>query len=886
MTADQLLGTTAADVVAEFFRRGETGVRLVEVTPFDADAFLRRLKIAVGDARVVWAGLTIAQTTALSRSARFPAARLTGDLEVGTQWRNDPRSADPIVVVSFEELEKLGTFHRFASIKDHHLYSTLCTFAETQFCPNQALASWWVVLKRRETMRQISVRRLANYCIFLGENAGRLPEATREGLYLLGLLPARSFFDHASDSELRRRFQINRGLASRIELLSNPDRNRLSQGLSSANGKVKERLEETIARVLKYNRTGSDQDRKLVWEEDVRDLLEAKRVTAKSTKRVRQTVPSETMAADALLAGRDDELKELSQKLKDAIDSLHDDPTTRIGLEIEGRGDQGVANVDSGLLDLLERAIGMDLLGGVYRLPAADTMQAALSELNKGSFLGFSTSGRDSIEEKIRLIVANGLVEAELAETWTKFLDHRNKLVPHRATLSVSPLVVLASDEELLVAGEAYLDTYERLLSIVRDRYESLAAKSPKGFRTLAAKLMLMDIVVLEAAGNVKAVLSPLHPIHLWKLVRLARQLKRDRNTIDSDDREVLSEYSRHLPHFLTAVYVPEGLVLDRAFLLPESGQLQTLPYYETGDLHYSGVEGQDRLIRVIQKFLALYRHAKAHLRLCLIDPPSAGDLLEALASAIINGEVQVSSVSVTIYRTLDRAVTLGQDEQQLEAIAEVFADGGQRRFGIQIIHERIGYADVVRQLCRSPVHVIAAFDPSTTRVGQVVAGGNGFVHPLVLPKEFQYDPIEDDVRVIPAATGDLFDLYHTIQSRLNNALTGSQFGISTTFGLDANILRGLLDVCTWLVVGDRLLDTHPIKDGFIISYDPGQHRDLIVLATDFLKFEKEFDYQLRKANLDPTPEAIHDLIASSCDLLGEGLLNLVRLSEEDEDVL
>jgi hypothetical protein len=355
---------------------------------------------------------------------------------------------------------------------------------------------------------------------------------------------------------------------------------------------------------------------------------------------------------------------------------------------------------------------------------------------------------------------------------------------------------------------------------------------------------------------------------------------------MDDAEREVLSEYSKNLPHFLTAIYIPEGLLSDRALLLPETGQVQTLPYYESGDLHYSGSEGNEKLIRILQKFLALYRHARAHLRVTLIDPPVAGDLLESLALSIANGDLAVNSITVRIYRTLARPVTLGQDEQQLEAIAEVFTDGLSRRFVIEMNHERATYGEVARDSVAHPSHVTVVYDPSTTRVGQVMSGGNAFVHPLILPREFQYDPIEDDVHIIPAATGDLFDCYHKVQSRLNNSLTGSQFGISTTFGVDSATLSSLLKASTWLIVGDRLLDTHPIRDGFIVSYDQGQSRDLIVLASDFVKFEREFDYQLRRANLDPPPEAVHELIAESCDLLGEGLLNLVRLSEEPEDVL
>ena len=62
-----------------------------------------------------------------------------------------------------------------------------------------------------------------------------------------------------------------------------------------------------------------------------------------------------------------------------------------------------------------------------------------------------------------------------------------------------------------------------------------------------------------------------------------------------------------------------------------------------------------------------------------------------------------------------------------------------------------------------------------------------------------------------------------------------------------------------------------------MISFEPGMRRDVVVLTQGLTKFERAFDYYLRKANLDPTEEALRTLIASSAELVGEGLLGLIR---------
>ena len=52
----------------------------------------------------------------------------------------------------------------------------------------------------------------------------------------------------------------------------------------------------------------------------------------------------------------------------------------------------------------------------------------------------------------------------------------------------------------------------------------------------------------------------------------------------------------------------------------------------------------------------------------------------------------------------------------------------------------------------------------------------------------------------------------------------------------------------------------------------------MAVLTANLTKFEREFGYRLRQVNLDPSEESIRELIASSADLVGEGLLGLIRL--------
>jgi hypothetical protein len=799
---------------------------------------------------------------------------VTGDLAVATEWRNDAKVREPVVVIAFGEEERLGSFHRFTRVRDRDLYQTICKRAADELCPNEVLKDWWKVLAKAEVMRQTSVYRLAAYYLYLASRGRQLPQASREGLHLLGLLPSREFFEHASPAQLLRNYHANRRLIQRIEILSNADRDRLNRAVDSAAGGRRSVFHGTLGRILRYSHSGSEEDRGALWAEEVRDIFEAKKGPTEASHR---TVAAELVAAEAILEDDEEEVESLGQQLREAIANFGENEGARVTVELTNRGGQATMHVPQPLVQLLQWCITGDIFGGVFQVTTADTLDRALEDLDHAEFQPFSLTGEKTFGTTLERVVNRNWMERAAQDHWERLVAARRTLAEDAVAIAVSPLVALCSSEKLLSAGHEYLEAYQDLMAVLRDRYEALAQNSPKGARSMCAHLLMLDTILFKTNGGVKAILSPLHPLHLWKFVRLVEQMREERRTLSDEFKKVLAEHAEKLPHFVTAVFVPEGLVSDQALVLPESCQIATLPCYQQDDPHFSGTEGQERLFRVLQKFVALYPHARACLRVCLVDPPGLPELLERLSQEIANGELMVDAAHVVIYRTLDRALNVGGDDDQLEAIAEVFADGEQQRFVLEIHPEKTTYTDVLTQLQQRHVHVFVAFDPSRSQVGQFTGRGGGFIHPLVLPKEFQYDPMEDQLVITPAATGDLFDLFYSMQNRLNNALTGSHFGISTALGPGFPTTGDILKRCAWVVIADKLMDTQPLKGGQVISYEQGMRRDLVVLSDSFTKFEREFGYYLRKVNLDPTEEALRELIVSSADLVAEGLLGLVR---------
>jgi|GEM_PF-2889328 len=871
---ESFVGEVAASVVRRLIDRGHPGIRLQNVTSFNPATLLEKLRDITPVPRVAVAG---ENATSLAKASKYPQAALTADLAVATEWRNDPKVKESVIVVSFGEEERLGSFHRFTEVRDRDLYREICELALSIVCPNEVLKHWWQVLERADAGRQISVFRLASYLLYLKSRPKQIPEASREGLFHLGLLPSTEFFENSTPAGLIRSLIANRLLIEKIEILGNADRDRLSRSLEAVKPAQRQKCQEIVGRIFKYNRSGTDKDREALLAEDVRSLFEAKK-SSSSTGKATRVVPIERAGVDAILQGDDEELEELGRKLKETIETFEENETPTVTLDLTNRSEQASAKIPPPLVRLLHRCVTAEKFGGVFKFPNSDNFDAALGDIDKAKYTPFGHDGDKSFQTLLTRVIDLGIVEPEVMDRWKAFIDSRKLLSEHAVAIAISPMVALSSDSKLLQAGQAYIDMFAELSASIRDRFEAVASQSSTGARHLCAQLLVLDTIYFETPGTVYAILSPLHPLHLWKYVRLAEQLRDDRGTLNEEQKKVLADSAVKLPHFVTALFVPEGLVSNsHPLVLPESRQIAELPCYQQENPHYAGTEGQERLIRILRKFLVLYPHAKRSFRLCLVDPPELPGFLTELASQIADESFPVEGVNLVVFRTLDRPVSIGNDHQQLETIASVFAAEDSPRFVLNIRPSRTTYSDINTHLEQDPVHVLAIFDPSRSTVGRFTSRDTGFVHPLVLPKEFQYDPIEDQLLITPAATGDLFDVYYSLQNRLNNALTGSHFGISSSLGSDFPKTGSLLSHCTWLVLGDKLVDALPTNGGQMISFEPGIRRDIIVLTENLTKFERAFDYYLRKANLDPTEESLRELIATSAELVGEGLLGLIR---------
>ncbi len=124
-------------------------------------------------------------------------------------------------------------------------------------------------------------------------------------------------------------------------------------------------------------------------------------------------------------------------------------------------------------------------------------------------------------------------------------------LADQAVAIAISPMVVLASDKKLLQARQGLSRRIRRAFSgAVCDRYEAVALQSATGARHLAAQMLVLDTILFETPNSVYALLSPLHPLHLWKYVRLAEQLRDEKETLTDEQKSSAGRKCRETAAF------------------------------------------------------------------------------------------------------------------------------------------------------------------------------------------------------------------------------------------------------------------------------------------------------------------------------------------------
>ncbi|TGE25964.1 DNA translocase FtsK [Hymenobacter aquaticus] len=282
-------------------------------------------------------------------------------------------------------------------------------------------------------------------------------------------------------------------------------------------------------------------------------------------------------------------------------------------------------------LALTNGLLGAERLGGVLALPHIPNVEEALASLPADQ-LPPAAPALDApwlAELRRYLRTADGLVPGLTSETALHtYLAAREALLPHAALLTSAPLSAVLLDEELREAIGQAIVAYNQLLGTVARHYADLQRHNSAGQR-IAGLLLCLDVVEVRAGtAHRAALLTPLHPLVLWKYLELLPSLlagpEQARELL-----EVLGQYGL-LREPLRALVLPAEANFPTV-ALAQAGHLgASWPVYRPTGLVRVTVE-EKLLVEAARKLAVLYPPVRRCLRLFVYHPDNLESVAEAL---------------------------------------------------------------------------------------------------------------------------------------------------------------------------------------------------------------------------------------------------------------
>jgi hypothetical protein len=867
--------------------------------------YLQAAEVIAGLARVLESvDLRIAVLTpdaeSLAEEAGIPPEKFSATVQQAEVWRNDRSLAATIVVVPFGDQARLSSLQEFETIGPAVLKGLLVAQAQAGLADtNDVLLKWW---SRLATDRNISFGQLVDYYVALPsgqDNAADFKAQSSRQLPRLGLLSDPELFDSAREQIISQRVRNNRELVGRLQMLTDADRRTMTDNIANETDPARRRALLRSHYLLYKLRRGESADQ-LTFAEASELMTQRKRprkvipstppIDRGQQNDTREGQPEQdgdgngdipmpprpspqplpAFAAEALLSGDDSHSEDLisaRENVRKAVDDL-DARTTSSGNERltfalpSGLSLRGQVRPE--VLDLVMRLVDKGRWGGWINSTAGDIEQRIAGYRGEEDLRRLWTS--DLIREFLEAIEDQS--GRELSQAFAELDAARNAVVPFTPELAASPLLVASAlDSRELI--RVYVDRYHALLTCISRVYGELFSNYTSDADQLIAEILLLDTVVFGSGSQAIAMLTPLHPLYLWRYSEFALVVAAQRSRLGPLDEKLVVESAGKLPNFLTSLYLPD-LTVDTPQVLPQVSTVGNLPYFAAVQERSVGDDGFPAVEKIVRAFLDAYPPARQGIRLTLIDPPSPGPYLSMLAE--LESEEAIEGAHLTVlYKGREAGIqSLGLDDEDEARVAQLFrATAEDRRFTFEV---RSLPANTKNPPPDTVAHVMVAFDQSGGRQDKISVVEHP-IQPLAMPHRLRFRAFSKTVDLEPAPGGP-FAAYFQVAGLVSKTQPASRLAVRQDPAV-RDLLAAAATTAPWFVLADRHVD-RDLQLGHlqVFSAHDGA-RDVVAFADDTDPFRRALREVIRQFNTAVTDRELDGLLVELTDLLDVGALAL-----------
>ena len=875
-------------------QRGEFGVVVQDAADFDRKHLLARLPDVLersnGRLRLSLVGEHDDVATFVAIYPKY-SEYVASDEETAVQWRNGKKKT--IVVVADEPLTKQGSLKDFTTLGENSLIARLCD-EQRDKAEVLWLRTLWDALKSIRGPN-LSLQAIAAFSVVLQsltplERSVKAPQT----LHALGLFPDALLADEATEGRIVRRLKANAEMLNMVSNATPEDWDRMATYCRSLSSKDKGKFNAIRRRLKAISQRSTDELKELEFA-DVQVLWRGK-ILPTSSDPVRSggtlkdpgKVPVESVVAELLLDGGVDQLADLAEQVEQLTDqaendqSSGDDEPLTSSNSIEGAGlrlAQPVTSVDANVIALAKSRSTSTEWGGVIDIESdkldALTEVAAFKGWQPFEFLQF----RKWLEE---------FVEAELApsiclELADALADARSRLLKHIAELTVSPVTVLAGRSDVFTAAEAYLKAYDQLLRQLQSAYQEMYSQAGEEAENLVHWLLAMELYVYRRDGVTEVLLSPVHPLNLWRSAAIVKDLQSLGGKLSAIERQTVVAASAEDLQLLNVLVLPRIETLnDQASLLGYAGAIAHLPLFKEaprGVLEPDGLKS----VSVLSTLVAHLRpFARPGLQVMFINAPRPGRFLESVLDAL---DLDNPSTEDTFWGVHFRFRYTSDDTRgwtaELEELDDQIKDrirAGQERglISVSVDPEIKKWPDLIEEARDLPVHLTVVFDPFEVRTALVARAGLHDLSPWMPSCEYRYNKLKKQIMVVPVAEEEVFATYFATATLVHRELKQSTATHQPQVASVKSWLDQLAECSTWTAIADphRVLVPR-LGESEVIDRRVEGARQITTFGRDLSPFVRRLDQQLRKTHFVADPGTLEELVRDLVAMEPNGILGL-----------
>ena len=749
------------------------------------------------------------------------------------------------------------------------------------------------------------------------------PEALSENLWRLGLLRDDNLLGSSQgNATAADRLNRNREALLKMRQLGAANRQRMSSALGKAPASQATEMRAAFRALSDFYRRGDPQILRRLELGEVERLLDAGRplptpatspapVEVQDDESENDEMEEETAPAPAPVDDRPLRGRELQQEISNLVvgrSAEQEEGLRELGEELRARMAQEQPSKDDVAIESgfggrsvqpelpssdVRAFVGMfcadGKFGGELKTPRLDLKDAIRNAEapEVGAYnpddVTQGTAGQ-SLFSLLRSFDAHVPPTDAFSEALDRFLTARGELLKDLDLLLASPLVLFGGFPNARLHLQNYLAAYSDLLRRLIQHNPELHGQDAEATRYVCHQLLRLDVICVRTPDEVKAVLTPLHPFHLWRYQEIFKALHIDQQELSEEEQAQLAEALRDLPHLLHFVIVP-GAGNSDARVLPQAGSYEGLPTYENRTNRYLGADGTEFLGKMLDRWLFYAPYSKPQIRVALVDAPDLGAALREAATFLTKN----SRLRPPPKLVLDAYYTPIRNRHPAGELARLDYDGADYevaellRCGRLTVHVRPrldNAREVARAIEKQPVHIAYFFDQSQYRIDSAPRA-HLMVSPLVVTYEYSYSDSFKRGTIAPSseAQDGVFADFHTLVERAGALPQGQLPHLRFQDGSDAELqpINGLLGTgaTRWLALADRVLTAYAPDPAVPLGEVRQGQREIGVWAGSSSQAVDRFVDLLRNYNLQPDPKRVESLLRRFGHIAAGGLFTL-----------